>query len=132
MSTPAENARKRFVASDRDRIVAEAVRLRKIAPEDAESHKRHYDENPEGWGHLLTAPVEQGGLMAGLVLSGDHPTEYPSHWLGAGTRPSGAVVFEDSAAAVEGAAGAAPQVSPDDRVGGLPAASAGNITIGND
>jgi hypothetical protein len=82
---------------DRDQLIATAVRSRKIAPAGADEFRRRYDADPQGVTHLLTAPVMEGGLMAGVAAAvapfDDDPTEYPRDWLG-DREASGAVQFE--------------------------------------
>jgi hypothetical protein len=82
-------------AQDDLRLVGEALRAGKFAP-----HQRQYFEarikdpqTRDTFHHLLTAPVEQGGLAPGLipvtamgidpqiVAGGGESDAYPSHWL---------------------------------------------------
>lgn len=99
----------------RDRLIAQAVADRKINADRAEDYKRMYNASPESIERLLTAPVAEGGLVAGINLGGDPfpelPTDYPVEWLPEvhGGRPlHGGVAFEDHAAAVDSASGATP------------------------
>ena len=100
--------------ADRDRLIAKAVADRKISADRAEDYRRMYNASPETIERLLTAPVAEGGLVAGINLGGsafpELPTDYPSEWLPEvqGKPLHGKIAFEDSAAAVDGAAGALP------------------------
>lgn len=95
----------------RDAVIARAVNHRKIAPDRAADYKRLYDADPRGIFDLLTAPVEEGGLMAGVAAADNPlpppPQEYPREWI-AGSRPSGRVAFEDAQSATEGVSSAVP------------------------
>lgn len=88
----------------RDGLIAHAVQTRKIAPDRADDYRRLYDADPRGIHHLLTAPVEQGGLMAGNAAAvapfEAQPDEYPTEWL-AGQPGRGSVAFEDHSVKVE-------------------------------
>lgn len=100
----------------RDGLIANAVETRKIAPDRAEDFKRMYDTDPKGITHLLSAPVEHGGLMAGNAavhnpLPPPPPDGYPAEWLGSGS-PSGQVTFEDGGTAPQAVAGALPTAAP--------------------
>ena len=96
------------VAAYRDVLIGNAVAARKIAPDRADDYRRMFSADPRGVAHLLTAPPEEGGLMAGIAGPlPQHEDSYPRHWL-AGSRPSGAVAFEDAQTAAEGAGGAVP------------------------
>ena len=99
MSTHAENV-KQYRQLQRDTLIASAVQTRKIAPDRAEDYKRMWDADPKGIHHLLTAPVAQGGLLAGNAAAFNPlpPVEaaYPAEWLPE-TRPRGQVNFEDGA-----------------------------------
>lgn len=98
----------------RDRLVAQAVADRKIAKDRAEDYKRLYNANPEIIGRLLTAPVAEGGLVAGINIGGDPfpelPTDYPADWLPEvrGTPLHGNIAYEDAATALDGLSRAAP------------------------
>ncbi len=85
-------------AAIRDGIIAMAVKARKIAPDRADDYRRLYDADPRGIFNLLTAPVEEGGLMAGINVGGDpfpeQPTDYPRDWLPE-TRSGGVIGFAD-------------------------------------
>jgi len=85
-------------AAIRDGIIALAVKARKIAPDRAGDYSRMYDADPRGIFNLLTAPVEEGGLMAGINIGGDpfpeQPTGYPRDWLPE-TRGGGDIGFAD-------------------------------------
>ena len=117
---------------NRDRLIAKAVADRKIAADRAEDYKRMYNASPEIIGRLLTAPVAEGGLMAGINVGGDpfpeQPTSYPAEWLPEvqGRRLRGNVAYEDHAAAVDAAAGAQPRGS---RRSASPAAPSSRITF---
>lgn len=94
----------------RDGIIARAVVARKIAPDRADDYRRMYDENPMGVFNLLTAPVAEGGLMAGLANHENPvPTEYPREWLDSSDAPAGSVAFEDTVTLTESVSAAAPQ-----------------------
>ena len=99
----------------RDSVIAAAVKARKIAPDRAADYKRLWNADPSGIRHLLTAPVEQGGLMAGVAAPvapfDPVPDEYPSDWLPEleGKQLNGNVAFEDASAATQGASGAGPR-----------------------
>ena len=99
----------------RDRLITKAVADRKISADRADDYKRLYNANPEIIGRLLTAPVAEGGLVAGINLGGNafpegQSMDYPAEWLPEvqGKRLHGGVAFEDDAAAVDSAAGATP------------------------
>lgn len=122
------------VTAYRDLLIGNAVKARKIAPDRAEDYRRLFDADPNGITHLLTAPVREGGLMAGNAAAvapyapGEQPDEYPREWIEQ-RRPSGAVAFEDHGTAADAMSGAmpAPRATP-----GVPAAPSSHITIGND
>ena len=108
-------------AAIRDGIIARAVKARKIAPDRAGDYQRLYDADPRGIFNLLTAPVEEGGLMAGINIGGDpfpeQPTDYPAEWLGDSLdRGRGNIGFSD------GGVHAAPAPA-------TPATPAGRITM---
>lgn len=71
----------------REGLLRSAVNARKITAESIPQYRRMYDNNPQAIHHLLTAPVETGGLMAGLhgeigaPAPADVSTEYPAQWL---------------------------------------------------
>lgn len=67
----------------RDQIIASAIRAGKIAADRRDEYRRMYDADPKAIRNLLTASVEQGGLMPGIVLAAD---DYPAEWLG---KPTG-------------------------------------------
>ena len=101
--------------ANRDRLIAKAVADRKISADRADDYRRMYNASPETIERLLTAPVAEGGLVAGINLGGNAfpelPSDYPAEWLPElhGGKPlHGSVAFEDSAAAAGGAAGAVP------------------------
>lgn len=117
----------------RDRLIAKAVADRKISADRAEDYKRMYNASPEIIGRLLTAPVAEGGLVAGINVGGDpfpegQSTDYPTDWLPEvqGKRLHGGVAFEDNAAAVDSAAGATP---PRRHASASPPAGHDRITI---
>ncbi len=95
----------------REGLIARAVRLRQIAPDRADAYKRLYDADPNGITHLLTAPVDEGGLMAGNAapLNPLPPQDdsYPRHWV-AGSHPTGTVTFEDTQSRTAGVGAALP------------------------
>lgn len=111
MSTHTEN-----VSAYRDALIANAVKARKIAADRADDYRKMFDASPGSIAHLLTAPVKDGGLMAGINVGGDpfpkEPTEYPKHWIQAGSSPTGSVIFEDQAAAMDGLSMTPPAPSP--------------------
>lgn len=96
----------------REGLIARAVRLRQIAPDRADDYRRLYDADPMGITRLLTAPVSEGGLMAGVAAAEapfePAPTEYPREWLHDGSRPTGRVSFEDVGTAADALASAQP------------------------
>jgi hypothetical protein len=96
VSTHAEN-----VAAYRDLLIANAVKARKIAPDRADDYRRLFDADPHGVKRLLTAPVEEGGLMAGVAAVENPlppvPTDYPREWIGE-RRPGGNIAIEDAGA----------------------------------
>lgn len=106
MATHTEN-----VNAYRDMLIGNAVNARKIAPDRAEDFRRLFAADPKTVERLLTASVEQGGLMAGVAELGNPrpipPTEYPREWI-AGSRPTGGVAFEDQQAASAGVGGVMP------------------------
>jgi Mu-like prophage I protein len=75
----------------RDRVVREAVTAGRIAPAQAQQYRTRFDQDPDGTNTLLTAAVEKGGLMPGLIpveargadpTADDMSTEaYPAGWL---------------------------------------------------
>lgn len=77
--------------TERDSLIAQAVRETKIEPSRVPHWTRKYDQDPEGTKHLLTASFEQGGLAPGVVpieaIGGEQALEdtsadaYPEHWL---------------------------------------------------
>lgn len=102
----------------REVLIGQAVQHRKIAAERASDYRKMYDAMPEQVEHLLTAPVEQGGLMAGIVPgptplrfapnlpasagvapAADGPTDYPAAW--ATPSGTGSIMFEDNSAKLE-------------------------------
>jgi hypothetical protein len=103
------------VAAYRDLLIANAVKARKIAAARASDYRRLFDASPQAISHLLTAPVEQGGLMAGINMGGEpfpsEPTEYPRQWI-AGSRERPSVMFEDFGAALDGISHAPPASDP--------------------
>lgn len=73
--------------ANREGVLRSAVNARKITAESIPQYRRMYDNNPQAIHHLLTAPVEAGGLMAGLhgeigaPAPADVRTEYPAQWV---------------------------------------------------
>lgn len=71
----------------REGLLRSAVNARKITAESIPQYRRMYDNNPQAIHHLLTAPVETGGLMAGLhgeigaPAPADVTAEYPAQWV---------------------------------------------------
>lgn len=114
----------------RDSLIDRAVTARKIAPDRADDYRRMFDADPRGVHHLLTAPVESGGLMAGNAAAvapfDPVPTEYPRAWI-SGSRPTGAVGFEDQATRNQGAAGFVPGHSPQPEA--VHPGDAGRVTV---
>ncbi len=100
-------------AAIRDGIIAKAIKARKIAPDRADDYRRLYDADPRGIFNLLTAPVEDGGLMAGINIGGDpfpeQPTGYPAEWLGDSLRGRGSIGFADGGTIQAPATPAAPR-----------------------
>ena len=72
-------------------ILASALKTGRIAPHQRDSFAKMFEKDPKGTEVLLTASVEDGGLMDGLVpieARGSDPSvesmsteAYPSHWL---------------------------------------------------
>lgn len=99
----------------RDRLIAKAVADRKISADRADDYRRMYNASPETIERLLTAPVAEGGLVAGINLGGNAfpelPTDYPADWLPEvhqGKPLHGSIDYEDAAAAIDGASHALP------------------------
>ena len=119
--------------NQRDAVIAAAVNTRKIAPDRADAYKKLYDADSRGIHHLLTAKVEEGGLMAGnaapVAPFDPVPDQYPEGWLPElqGKQVHGQVAFEDATAATDGHAGALPPQRPAPGPGG--SGNAGRITI---
>ena len=70
----------------RDNVLDEAIRAGKIAAADRDRYRRMYDSQPVETRRLLTARVEEGGLMPGLVGPGEDPATaapggYDPSWL---------------------------------------------------
>lgn len=71
----------------RDNILDDAIRAGKIAAARREEYGRMYDADPVSIRRLLTAKVEEGGLMPGLVGPGEDlttapgPSDYDESWL---------------------------------------------------
>lgn len=81
----------RHNTTDRDRVLDAAIRAGKIAAADRDRYARMYDANPHPTRRLLTARVEEGGLMPGLVGPGEDPATatpggYDPQWLTPGER----------------------------------------------
>lgn len=116
----------------RDGVVAAAVKAKKISAERADDYRKLWDASPQDVFRLLTAKVEDGGLMAGVNLGGEPfpeaPTSYPREWLAEG-QPTGAVAFEDQQARVDAVA-----ATPPANRGGPPASTppSNPVTFGND
>jgi hypothetical protein len=92
----------------RELLIGEAVAARKIAADRAGDYRRMYDAMPAEVEHLLTAPVESGGLMAGMIApptpapftpNAAGPTDYPQNWVP--EVGSGRVTFEDQGTRAE-------------------------------
>ena len=99
----------------RDRLIAKAVADRKISADRADDYRRMYNASPETIERLLTAPVAEGGLVAGINLGGNPfpelPTAYPAEWLPEvhqGRPLHGSIDYDDVAAAIDGASQALP------------------------
>jgi len=137
----------------RDMLIGNAVRARKIAADRADDYKRLFDADPRSITHLLTAPVERGGLMAGVAFDRNGqpapppPDDYPAEWLPEtqGRSLHGSVAFEDATTATEAVSATPParREASDLRsqqvaaAGALspsaqPGTSGGSITVGND
>lgn len=92
----------------RDHVIAEAVRQRKIREDQADKYRQMYDANPSAIHHLLTASVAEGGFTPGLVTDGSAvPTEYPPEWLGPSTTGTAVVMSDDGLQIAEAAQPAA-------------------------
>jgi len=71
----------------RENILDDAIRAGRIAASDRDRYARLYDADPRVTRQLLTAKVEEGGLMPGLVGPGEDPTTaadpsgYDAGWL---------------------------------------------------
>src|SRR4051794_31059109 len=75
--------------NDREAILDAAVRDGKIEASRRAEYARRYDANPSVIRNLLTAPIEQGGLMPGLVRLDAGAAEDPGYdpnWLTASER----------------------------------------------
>lgn len=80
----------------RDRVIAEAVRHRKIRQDQTDTYRRMWDANPSAIRHLLTASVAEGGFMPGLVAGqSGAPDEYPREWLGPANHGTAVVMGDD-------------------------------------
>jgi hypothetical protein len=62
--------RRRTRPAGRDQVIDAAIRDGKLAAGQRDEYQRLYDGNPSAIHNLLTARVEEGGLMPGLVGSG--------------------------------------------------------------
>lgn len=66
-------------AEDKSATISAAIKAGKVPPSRKEHYAAMWDKDPEGTKHLLTAPVEKGGLAAGLVpvveRGGDAPPD---------------------------------------------------------
>lgn len=131
----------------RDMLIGNAVAARKIAADRADDYKRLFDADPSSITHLLTAPVERGGLMAGVAYDRagqpvpSPPTDYPAEWLPEtrGRQVHGTVAFEDARTATEAVSVTPParrEANPAADAGALssaqPGTARGSITVGND
>lgn len=101
--------------ADRDRLIAKAVADRKISADRADDYKRLYNANPQIIGRLLTAPVAEGGLVAGMNVGGEPfpelPTDYPTDWLPDVHQAKplhGQVAYEDHATRLDSASQGVP------------------------
>ena len=70
----------------RENILDDAIRAGKIAAASRDEYRRLYDAQPQVTRQLLTAKVEEGGLMPGLVGPGEaataaDPSGYDESWL---------------------------------------------------
>lgn len=104
------------VAAYRDLLIDKAVSARKISAERASEFRSMFDRSPLAVANLLTAPVDKGGLMAGINMGGkafaaSEEAEYPAEWLGQ-PAPRGTVAYEDPTARVDAAAGYVPDGQP--------------------
>jgi hypothetical protein len=77
--------------NDREAILDAAIRDGKIEASRRAEYARWYDANPAAIRNLLTASVEQGGLMHGLVRNDPgavaaSESEYDLNWLTAAER----------------------------------------------
>jgi hypothetical protein len=73
-------------------VIAAAVRARKIVADQADNYRRMYDADPAAIRRLLTAPVAQGGLAAGIVPAATSipilpEEEYAAEWVGPSQTP---------------------------------------------
>ena len=75
---------------DRESVIAAAIGAGKIEAGRADEYRRMYDANPAIIRNLLTANVEDGGLMPGLVqaeeMNADAASAYDQSWLTPGER----------------------------------------------
>lgn len=100
--------------ANREGLLRSAVNARKITAESIPQYRRMYDDNPQAIHHLLTAPVEAGGLMAGLhgeigaPAPADVTTEYPAQWVPEVARRTASVPAPVAAQAPTHAAAALP------------------------
>jgi hypothetical protein len=70
--------------SEREQVLAQAIRERRISASQADEYRRIYDAQPLVMKHLLTASHAEGGLMPGLVAYEDHydaGSDYDESWL---------------------------------------------------
>lgn len=125
------------VTAYREMLIGHAVAARKIAPDRAADYRRMFDANPSGVAHLLTAPVREGGLMAGnAAVHNPIPPgadEYPPEWLPEtrGGALRGEVAFEDQQARLDGTSTVLPRT--DHRpAAAAPRRESSRVTVGND
>jgi hypothetical protein len=104
------------LTATRDQIVARAVASKKIAADRADDYRRLFDADPRGITRLLTAPAEDGGLVAGINVGGEPfptpATEYPREWLAGQSGVSGSVAFEDTTTRIDALTGGVPRRAP--------------------
>lgn len=82
-------SRTRHAYADRDATIDAAARAGKIRASDAPRYRKMYDAQPDVIRNLLTAKVDQGGLLPGQVSAQENAAAlaaYDPSWLTAGER----------------------------------------------
>jgi hypothetical protein len=104
--------------NDRETVIKAAIYDGKIPAEEANKYRRMWDGNPSAIRNLLTASVEQGGLMPGLVGAGGTAATaalpddaYEESWLTPQERAAVAANRAAPAPAAQAPAPAAPQAA---------------------